>query len=331
MKKILIIVAIVFVSTACSSFKFVESTEKGSFSTKIALDIAVGNQFQAGNSSNEMRNKQLQRQGSGNIDRKIIYQAQKKLKKLGYDPGPLDGIWGPKTQKASKKFQQDHRLPVTGKLNQETIRKLMQTAEGDQKDSIVSVDQKQTYSLMTTAEARQLIDRHIRQNDIQFETPISYLKRTKKSASDNRADIFQGVKFDNENYLVFALCEPVYRLVKPAEDLPNRLAKQNINIPDELTFTFNGILYSTVNLEVKTNPTFSYTEPGGFIDNSNIPKGGYELLIGEFGMNLGNTFIFYHNPLKKDFIESWRSQPNVFMIKTSLPKGKGILLNLYRY
>lgn len=26
-----------------------------------------------------------------------IYQAHKKLKELGYDPGPSDGIWGKKT------------------------------------------------------------------------------------------------------------------------------------------------------------------------------------------------------------------------------------------
>jgi hypothetical protein len=36
------------------------------------------------------------------------------LKKLGYDPGKIDGIMGPHTQAAIKKFQQDHGLAADG-------------------------------------------------------------------------------------------------------------------------------------------------------------------------------------------------------------------------
>jgi len=54
----------------------------------------------------------------------IIYQAQQRLKELGYDPGPLDGVWGKKTERAVKEFQRDNGLSVTGKLDGITKEKL---------------------------------------------------------------------------------------------------------------------------------------------------------------------------------------------------------------
>jgi hypothetical protein len=184
---------------------------------------------------------------------------------------------------------------------------------------------------MTAQEARHLIERHIQNKDIHLETNPYFRKHLKPSDSGITTDVFQGVRFDNKNYLVFALCEPAYRMVTPAEDLPDRLAKLKIDIPDDdLSVTFNGVFYSTVNLEIKSNPVFLYTDQGGFIQNDRIPKGGHQWLIGDFGMRLDNTFIFFQNPFKKNSLEFWRSQPNIFMIKLSLPREKGILLNLHR-
>jgi ankyrin repeat protein len=53
-----------------------------------------------------------------------VYQVQKNLKELGYDPGSPDGIWGKKTASAIKRFQLDNGLPVTGKLDAQTRAKL---------------------------------------------------------------------------------------------------------------------------------------------------------------------------------------------------------------
>lgn len=39
--------------------------------------------------------------------------AQKKLKEAGYDPGPLDGIWGPRTQAAQDAYKASLTNPVT--------------------------------------------------------------------------------------------------------------------------------------------------------------------------------------------------------------------------
>jgi hypothetical protein len=52
-----------------------------------------------------------------------ILQIQKALKAEGYDPGPIDNMFGAKTKEALVKFQQDKGLPV-GNLNMETLKAL---------------------------------------------------------------------------------------------------------------------------------------------------------------------------------------------------------------
>jgi len=49
-----------------------------------------------------------------------VFHAQKKLKALGYNPGPNDGLWGKSTQKAIEAYQRDKGLPVTGLLDKQT-------------------------------------------------------------------------------------------------------------------------------------------------------------------------------------------------------------------
>ena len=46
-----------------------------------------------------------------------IFEVQKKLEELGYDPGKPDGIRGRKTVTAIKLFQEDNGLPATGRLD----------------------------------------------------------------------------------------------------------------------------------------------------------------------------------------------------------------------
>jgi outer membrane protein len=54
----------------------------------------------------------------------FVYKIQSKLKSLGYNPGPVDGIWGPKTEEAVKAFQYDSGLAATGRINRRTKTKL---------------------------------------------------------------------------------------------------------------------------------------------------------------------------------------------------------------
>ncbi len=53
-----------------------------------------------------------------------VYQIQKKLADLGYNPGQLDGIWGQKTKEAVKAFQRDNGLAASGEIDQATKAKL---------------------------------------------------------------------------------------------------------------------------------------------------------------------------------------------------------------
>jgi len=53
-----------------------------------------------------------------------VYQAQKALRQLGYNPGKPDGLWGKLTESAVKRFQRDVGLPVTGQFDEQTKAKL---------------------------------------------------------------------------------------------------------------------------------------------------------------------------------------------------------------
>lgn len=53
----------------------------------------------------------------------IVKQVQRELKREGYDPGPIDGVLGIKTQTALKSYQVDYNLPV-GNLNMPTLTKM---------------------------------------------------------------------------------------------------------------------------------------------------------------------------------------------------------------
>ena len=61
---------------------------------------------------------------SQNYDRETVYQVQKRLMELGYDPGTIDGYWGKQTESEIEKFQNDNSLSVTGKIDPETKDKL---------------------------------------------------------------------------------------------------------------------------------------------------------------------------------------------------------------
>ena len=50
-----------------------------------------------------------------------VRQAQDALKKLGYAPGPSDGVFGPATLSAIELFQEDNKMNVTGLLTRNTF------------------------------------------------------------------------------------------------------------------------------------------------------------------------------------------------------------------
>lgn len=52
--------------------------------------------------------------------------VQRELKRAGYDPGIQDGMIGPATRDALRRFQEDQGLPVTGEPDVPTLTRLLQ-------------------------------------------------------------------------------------------------------------------------------------------------------------------------------------------------------------
>jgi len=49
-----------------------------------------------------------------------VRRAQERLQALGYEPGPADGLMGPRTREAISAFQRDQGLPASGELDRAT-------------------------------------------------------------------------------------------------------------------------------------------------------------------------------------------------------------------
>lgn len=54
----------------------------------------------------------------------MLRRAQRLLRELGYYDGAIDGLYGPRTHRALRDYQLDHGLPVTGRLDEATARRL---------------------------------------------------------------------------------------------------------------------------------------------------------------------------------------------------------------
>ncbi len=50
-----------------------------------------------------------------------VREAQQALKDKGFDPGPVDGIYGPNTQHALRQYQRQEKLTADGRLNDQTM------------------------------------------------------------------------------------------------------------------------------------------------------------------------------------------------------------------
>jgi len=55
---------------------------------------------------------------------RFVREAQQTLRHLGYQPGPADGVMGPRTKSALAQYQRAERIKVTGQLDSETMARL---------------------------------------------------------------------------------------------------------------------------------------------------------------------------------------------------------------
>jgi peptidoglycan hydrolase-like protein with peptidoglycan-binding domain len=61
---------------------------------------------------------------TGGASTEQVKSVQQALQAKGMDPGPIDGIMGPKTAAALKAFQKDQKLTDSGTLDDQTREKL---------------------------------------------------------------------------------------------------------------------------------------------------------------------------------------------------------------
>ena len=59
-----------------------------------------------------------------------VRAAQEALDEKGFDPGPIDGIWGPRTAAAVSEYQRRENLTVSGRLDTATMAKLELSPDG---------------------------------------------------------------------------------------------------------------------------------------------------------------------------------------------------------
>jgi hypothetical protein len=67
------------------------------------------------------------RQGTGytrQYGSRRVREVQRRLRRLGYRPGPVDGLFGPRTQRATVRFQQRSGLVVDAVVGPRTLRAL---------------------------------------------------------------------------------------------------------------------------------------------------------------------------------------------------------------
>jgi peptidoglycan hydrolase-like protein with peptidoglycan-binding domain len=53
-----------------------------------------------------------------------IQLAQERLKAEGFDPGPVNGMLSPQTEAALRRYQEKQGIPVSGALDEATVREL---------------------------------------------------------------------------------------------------------------------------------------------------------------------------------------------------------------
>jgi hypothetical protein len=92
------------------------------FLSALLLTDIIPNALITQSIAGEARNvsyEQLQQQRQAQFN--LIKAVQRKLKENGYDPGPVDGLMGPRTSKAVERYQRDNGLVVDGIPGEKTL------------------------------------------------------------------------------------------------------------------------------------------------------------------------------------------------------------------
>ncbi len=91
----------------------------------------IGTQQQVGQTEGLQQSPQL-------LSASKIRQVQQKLQAAGFDPGEVDGVWGPQTSQAMEQFQQRWGLAATGKPNDQSLQ-ILGVQSGSQGQEFIGV------------------------------------------------------------------------------------------------------------------------------------------------------------------------------------------------
>ena len=156
----------------------------------------------------------------------IVYQIQIKLKNLGYNPGPLDGIWGKKTEEAVKAFQRDNGLAATGKIDRRTKAKLDLETPASQKSLHEAGRIGQTDRLTTTG-PRQKVG-YINLQRLVNESKMGRAARNDFQKMRQEKEALVAVKLREVN-AIRELIDKTGDKISPQEKQEKRLALQKAN------------------------------------------------------------------------------------------------------
>lgn len=144
------------------------------------------------------------------------------------------------------------------------------------------------YSPMSVEEAKQLVEKIIKNKDV----PPPRSSDVFSWKLPETSLYAQGIKINDNDYVVFAHTEPTTILFLPKENLSEFLPKIE-KIPlepgdgtNEVVFLLNGIIFSTVDLEVVNNSIFEFTGEKYNRKKQVVEKGGYVCYIGAMGILL---------------------------------------------
>jgi peptidoglycan hydrolase-like protein with peptidoglycan-binding domain len=65
--------------------------------------------------------KNLNMDAVPNLGREIIRKVQATLEAKGFDPGPIDGVAGPRTKAAVRKYQDHFVIKASGEIDNQTL------------------------------------------------------------------------------------------------------------------------------------------------------------------------------------------------------------------
>jgi len=94
----------------------VQEMKKGNDPFEGRGQVATASQPQAAAGSTSQRTEVVPP-----LNEQLLRDVQKELKAEGINPGPIDGIWGPKTSRGVREFQKAHGLEDSGQLNGKTL------------------------------------------------------------------------------------------------------------------------------------------------------------------------------------------------------------------